>query len=59
MQGAHLMAFQWLTSHHPTLHCNASFRLYSCLLLTPFHFFQNYPVVVNLQPLLCKQCPEK
>lgn len=39
MQGAHLMAFQWLTSHHPILHRNACFRLYSCLLSTPFSFF--------------------
>lgn len=59
MQGAHLMAFQWLTSHHPTLRCNACFRLYSCLLSTPLHFSQNNLAIVTIQPLLCKQCLEK
>lgn len=43
MQGTHLMAFQWLTSHHPTLHCNACFRLYSCLLSTSLSFFPKQP----------------
>lgn len=59
VQGAHLMAFQWLTSHYPpsVIVMLASDYILACY-LHPCHFFWNNQAV-TLQPLLCKQYIEK